>query len=66
MVPTAVVIDQGFRAERLRDLGLVKALSAEELRPEIVADSIRSHLACDKPQHNFDLNGTDYTLSFLE
>ena len=59
-------LEQTIRVKKLEQLGIVKAISTEDLQPEKLAEQIISYLN-EKPNiPNFDFNGVAKTATYLK
>jgi predicted glycosyltransferase len=66
VVPSGAMSDQGPRARRLAERGLVRAIPAAELTAERLAATMIEALAGRGPAHALDLDGAERTRSLIE
>ena len=66
LLPNPQMSDQGFRAQRLAELGLAASLPATGSDVDALAAQIRAALQCERPSHGFDLGGAERTCALIE
>ena len=66
LVPSGAMSDQGPRARRLAERGLVRTIPAAELSAEGLASMMLEALACPAARHTLDLDGADRTGAVIE
>ncbi len=66
LVPSIAMDDQEFRAQRLMDLGIARAIHPDHLSVTKMAKAIEDMLESSVPEHHLALDGAEQTRKFIE